>query len=328
MKTALFSFLSNNAGSIIPSTRIARYIQGKLKVPAYWNEPAIADARADVLIIINGAFAFCKVLEELAHAIKNAKRIVWVQNDYTIVPPINNGNAESPFRRAFVERRDKGQPHLEFWTTCDKLARATPLSSYVNWNALTWEPRTESEIKKSRRAAECDLFYYGSFRNASGHSSRVKYFDRYLSTRKIPVVISSPTQGGGPNQKFVERFPHAAHVGKFKSGLYEEIARHGAGLYIEDIMSHREFHSPANRFYEMASVGLPIIFQTESVRMLEKAGIHVGEWTAMTEGKLLALFRDREEIGRAQQRAFRKIDHLGALEKQFSDALTKLKRGL
>jgi hypothetical protein len=40
------------------------------------------------------------------------------------------------------------------------------------------------------------------------------------------------------------------------------------------------------------------------------------------------MFNDREAIGRAQQKAFRKIDHAGALEKQFADAWSKLRRGL
>jgi hypothetical protein len=328
MKTVMFSFMNNSPGTIIPSTRIARYVQEKLKLPVYWNDPAIKDEKPDVLMIVNGAYAFCKCLEELASTIAAAKRIVWIQNDYTIVPPIANGKAESPFRRAFVDRHRAGRSHLEFWTTCEVFARKTPLSTYVNWNALTWEPRPEAEIKKERAVAKPDLFYYGSYRHASGSASRVKYFDRFLSTRKIPVTISSPSHGDNPNPKFVDRFPHATHTGKFKTGLLDELARHGAGLYIEDIMSHREFHSPANRFYEMVSAGLPVIFQIESVRMLEKAGIHVGEWAALTEEKMVQLFNDRDTIGRAQQKAFRKIDHAGALEKQFADAWEKLRRGL
>ncbi len=329
MKTVLFSFLGDSPGSIIPSSRIARFVAKELKVPAYWNDAAIAEEKKiDVLIIVNGAYAFCRCLEELAVAIERARRIVWIQNDYTIIPPIPDGDAKSPFRRAFVDRHNKQRSHLEFWTTCEKLARATPLSTYVNWNALTWDPAPTRQIASARKTAGDDLFYYGSYRHASGHSSRVKYFDRYLSTKRIPVTISSPSHGDNPNPKFVERFPHATHTGKFKQDLLSEIARHGAGLYIEDQMSHRDFHSPANRLYEMASAGLPIIFQLESVRMLEKAGMDVSDWACLTEDKMVELFKRREEIGAEQQKAFRKIDHIGLMNAQFKDAQKKLEKGL
>lgn len=321
----MFSFLKNHPGSIIPSQRIARLVAERLKLKIYWDEP-IQEKRIDVLFIVNGAYAFSESLQALGEAVLRAGRIVWIQNDYTIIPPINDGKAETPFRRAFVERRERGKSHLEYWTTCEKESRLTPLSSYVNWNALTWAPRNPSWIKAKRREGHKDLLYYGSYRHASGHSSREKYFDRYLSIddKSMPISISSPGRGDKPNEKFVTRFPHATHTGKIKGDFHEEIASHGSGLYIEDQRSHREFHSPANRLYEMASVGLPMIFQIESIAMLKKAGMDFSEWMALTSEKVLELHKDRHAIHIDQQHLMRKIDHIGMMGEQFATAIKKL----
>jgi hypothetical protein len=325
VKTIMFSFMKNHQGSVIPSTRIARFIEQRLKCPVYWMNPDIKDQKVDNLIIINGAYAFCKVLDELSHAIINAKRVIWVQNDYTIIPPKAETEATSAFRKAFNQRRLDGKPHITFWTTCENNSRV-PGSSYVNWNALTWEPLDEKEAKKRRAKASNDLLYYGSYRHVpkSASMTREKYFDRYLAVKDIPITISSPGRNELPNEQFEKRFPNAKHVGKFQTGLVDELSRHGAGLYIEDVKSHVEFHSPANRFYEMASAGLPIIFQIESVRMLEKAGINVAPWAALTTDKLRSLFEDREKIAKEQLAEFRRVDHRGLLDKQFRAALKKL----
>jgi hypothetical protein len=43
-------------------------------------------------------------------------------------------------------------------------------------------------------------------------------------------------------------------------------------------MSHSEFHSPANRFYEMLSAGLPMVFQPECGSTMRKAGYNPEPW--------------------------------------------------
>src|SRR5215204_131150 len=119
MKAAIFSFIPCPESSMVASTRIARFLQGHLDIPLIWDETIKEHDNLDVLFLIAGAYAFCAHLEPLSHAILGAKRIVFVHNDYTIVAPINNGQATSPFRKAFVLRREAGKPHLEFWTTCE-----------------------------------------------------------------------------------------------------------------------------------------------------------------------------------------------------------------
>jgi len=49
----------------------------------------------------------------------------------------------------------------------------------------------------------------------------------------------------------------------------------GVTLYIEDDLSHRRFHSPANRFYEALSAGMAILVDNESAGTLRKAGYEI-----------------------------------------------------
>lgn len=257
MKAKAFSFIKMSDQSMVASVKVARYIRDELQVPLTDNDD-VADGEFDVLIIINGAYGFCGHLPALGEAIQKVKKIVWVQQDYSIVPPINNGKATSPFRRAFVVRREQRKSHLEFWSTCAKESKATPLSSYINWNCLSMLP----EPVKSYISHD-NMVYYGSFR-----SGREKEFDTLFTSPQIPVIISSPSG------KFKEKYPHEniTHVGAETENLTEWLAQHGLGLYLEDRKSHTEFHSPPNRFYEMLSAGLPIIFPAESGYTLRQAG--------------------------------------------------------
>jgi hypothetical protein len=108
-----------------------------------------------------------------------------------------------------------------------------------------------------------NLVYYGSFR-----VGREKDFDTLFKDPQVPVVISSPSG------KFEEKYQHhsVSHTGAITEDLIGWLSQHGLGLYLEDRKSHLEFHSPPNRFYEMLSAGLPIIFPAESGHTLRKAG--------------------------------------------------------
>lgn len=301
-KVKIFSFIKNVDTSMIASARIARFISAELGVPVTTDEQ-VAEHPLDLLIIVNGAYAFCKYLEPLGKAISEANRVAWVQNDYTIIPPKDDGDAASPFRRAFVFRKEQGCAPTMFWSTCEKWAKL-PGSTYVNWNCLTFdaEAADEGNIKRRRKSASDDLFYYGSFRHGSGRMSRKIYFDRYFNDPKVQVVISSP------DKKFAE-YQHRSPgkvtlIGKMEQDFYDAIGSHGAGLYIEDRKSHDEFHSPANRFYEMLSAGLPIIFQPECGTMLRKAGYDPTPWMAGNKLEVERAMEKREKWGREQREAF------------------------
>jgi hypothetical protein len=286
MRAVIFSFIPCKETSMVASTRIARFVSEELQLPLIWDE-RIADYTAlDVLVLINGAFAFCKHLEKLVPAIMGARRIVWLQNDYTIVRPINDGDAQSPFRKAFVDRRKRGLPHLEFWSTCEKESKATNLSHYVNWNCLTYEP-----IDKV--STEDRVCYYGSFRQ-----DRKKAFDKFFGDPHVSTVVSSPSE------KF-RQYEKIECVGKVDD-LPEWLARRGLGLYLEDRKSHREFHSPPNRFYEMLSAGLPMVFEMEAGPTLRKAGYNPEPYAVTKAADLPRMLDRRNQIAREQREAWSK----------------------
>lgn len=283
---------------MVASVRIARWLENFLE-PSHglrWDE-SIGDLRSlDTLVIVNGAYGFSKCLEPLSRAILGARRVVWVQNDYTIIPPRCEGDAQSPFRKAFVIRHDTGMEPVSFWSTCHKWS-SLPGSHYVNWNMLTFDPEYDpKEIKKRREPVQDTLLYYGSFRDGSGKSSRVPLFDRYFREPKITTCVSSPVS------KFEERYPNIVPLKPFTSEFYENIGIHGLGLYIEDRKSSEEFHSPANRFYEMLSAGLPMVFAPECQSQLRKAGFDVEPYIVANNLSVRRLMANREDIGEEQRK--------------------------
>lgn len=303
MNAKIFSFVKVADDSMIASVRIARFLAETLQLPLCWDE-SVADVKLDVLMIVNGAFAFSgsALLEALGRAIVDASRVVWVQNDYTVVPPKDESGAESPFRKAFRTRREQGKPPVDYWSTCEEFSRPGQRSStghylgsasrYVNWNCLTVEDRPVCPWEKRERPM--NLVYYGSYRKG-----REIYFDRYFKSCPVGLTISSPSN------KFMERYEltrdrrHVEHLKKFASSdLYDELSHYGLGLYIEDKASHKSYHSPANRIYEMLSAGLPIVFQQEASRMLARAGFDTTDYEIWEGGpqSLPSLMERREEI--------------------------------
>ena len=286
MKTAVFNFSKPSLTGTIASNRIAHFLANTLHVPLLWDKD-VADTKWDILFLINGSFQFCKVLPEISQAIEKAGRIVWVQNDYNIIPPKPISNAESAFRKAFVNRTMRKQHPMIFWST----VRANA-DEYINWNSLTYNPVRPAELTALRKNAKRDLFYYGAFR-----ANRLALFDRYFKDCPVDLTISS-------SSKEFERYGVSVQPTIIRNHFYEELASHGLGLYIEDKKSSIEFHSPANRFYEMLSAGLPMVFQPEAVQMMEVAGYDIREYVVREPSQLKAMMRNREAIAASQRAAW------------------------
>jgi len=299
MNICLFSFARIYEDSMVASQRIAMLISKELKVPITTdlNIDEQPD-KVDLLLIINGAYGYCRCLNRLGPLVERSERVVWVQNDYWIIPPKAQSGAESPFRLAFRNRAAAGKDHIHYWTTIKDNVKATKYSSYVNWNALTLDDKvTESQIKARRVLAGDDVFYFGSWRDG-----RAKYFDRYFTNPIVNITISSPLVKG--KNKFAEKYksPKIKHVDKITENFYTYLGARGMGLYLEDRKSHSEYHSPPNRFYEMLSAGLPIVFQSESGSTLRQAGYNPEPYQADTSMALERIVRRRADIGK-QQRA-------------------------
>lgn len=288
---AIFTFAKPVLNGVVASNRIADFISKELGIPVLWDQQ-IAQ-RWETLFIVGGAFAFCNALEHIAVAIEESKRVIWIQNDYTIIPPKPESRAESPFRKAFRIRKENNLSNMDYWTTIEKFSNMTPYSRYVNWNMLTYEPITDNEYEQIRKSAVDKVLYYGAFRK-----DRIRAFDTFFNMKEIKWFISG-------NSKFQERYPHLIIEEKLeRTNFYKELAKYKSGLYIEDEKSHKEFHSPANRFYEMLSARLPMIFQREAFSSMRKANFDISPYTAINQNEFLKLLENSDQIRERQQESW------------------------
>lgn len=279
------------------SVRIAKFIADTLKLPILDSAETLRSAPKgqDVLIFVNGATAFCDFLEEMIPHILTAKRIIWCVNDYTIIPPTDCGWGESPFRKAFRDRKDLGLPHWTYWSTCDKYAERGVNSSYINWNKLTYEPLPEEHRSYSRSHVAGHALYYGAWRD-----ERKEVFEKYITPcGTLPLTVSSASPR---MKKFCAGLEHVQFVdGVDRSAFYELLAAHAFGLYLEDPKSSVQYHSPSNRFYEMLSAGLPIAFPESAVKMFkDRSGIDVSKYVVRGPEDYKEFAKNRKRIGKAQ----------------------------
>lgn len=293
MKSSAFSFNAPTPDGSLANARTATFLSETLDVPLICDASIKEHTDLDVLFLVAGVFLYCRCLEDIAPAIINAKHVVWVQNDYTIMPPKAIGDAESPFRKAFRIRHMEGRPPTDFWTTMREYAGLTPTGAYLNWNSMAYDPMDDKEFEESwerRRKLEPSVLYFGADR-----TGRQEYFDRYFIDQEASMTISSFS-------KSMTRYNGCADVIRmFPRSVFNECMREfQLGLYLEDKKSHKIFTSPATRFYEMLGNGLGMAFQPESAPMLLNAGFDVGPYIALPDQLNRALGR-AEETAREQR---------------------------
>ncbi len=293
--------------STIASARVAKFISetlGVMVVDTKGKADLIlpCDDQLEHLIIVNGPMAFCDFLPQLGELVRKAKKVIWVQQDYTISPPAPNSKAESPFRKAFADR------HLRpnYWTTVTENVSA-PGDAYINWNKLTYTPPEPIP----RPTEENTLLYYGAFRE-----KRKSSFSRYFSGTMYKVKISTtPIRA----KKFEKAYNVQGKI--YTAAPFSKpsmMPACTASIYIEDDKSHKEFHSPANRFYELLSAGIPILFDQLSIPMLNKAGIYPKqEWIVNGHQEVSKAFKelDMAEVVVAQQKMWGK-DYISELRNE------------
>ena len=71
------------------------------------------------------------------------------------------------------------------------------------------------------------------------------------------------------------KFPADLRIDPFRENLYTSLCDYGLGVYAQDRKSVTGGHSPATRFYEMLSVGLPIAFLPDCVETFKNYGYDV-----------------------------------------------------
>jgi hypothetical protein len=289
--------------SIQASARIAKFLSHTLNLPLVDTEDKLAkvmeDVFIDTIILVNSPSAFCTWLDDLAGAVNECKNFVYVMNDYTLYTP-------TQLRTALFEREAKGDlPRLFTWANIPKMppnfaSRKTyrhmllPPIDYVDLNMVTFSEMAEA--KRPRPDPVPGLFYYGAFRQ-----DRVQYFKRYFSSDLYPTLLS--TTSDGAVLKFRDAGCNFTAVPKFLS--LSEIASYQASIYIEDEFTHSTYNSPANRFYECLSAGVPLFFDRSAVGTFQTAGYNVDRYTVASAADVAKLLPMSEEI-RQEQQAWKK----------------------
>lgn len=295
MKNALFTFTKADPNSMVVSNQIARFVSQELGLTLFDDEK-ITDEKHKNLIIIGGMTTFSKHLASAGKAIYDAERVIMIQNDYSIPVPPPHSVGDTPYRKGIGDRHREGRRPMDFWTTCEKWSQKTPDSRYINWNSMTYFPLDQLVVDNIRKDVDDNIFYYGAYR-----VGRKKYFDRFFSDPIVETIISCP------NDKFKEVYPNVLHDARIPSGnFFEHLTTYGMGLYLEDTKSHTEFHSPANRFYEMLSAQLPMCFQAESWKMMKQAGFDIKKYIVKDSSDIKELMKHREEIRQEQHELWHK----------------------
>jgi len=279
MRSAIFSLIpsAKRGGSTVASSWIAIWLRDLLEIPLYEDDKILEEGSLDCLFIVNGSTLYCKHLPAIGQAVRDAKRVIWVQNDYTLPPPLPESDAISPFRRAFADR--KLVP--DYWTTCENNVHKTPGSRWVNWNVLGYKVGLTRAPLGHRHG-----LYYGAHRDG-----RVSAFEAiYAAFAGKPLHISSTSA----------QFPDALRIAPFRADFYGSIRKYGVGIYCQDEKSIEGRTSPATRFYEMLSVGLPMVFLPDCVGTLAHYGYDVSEYV-LTPDTCFDLIEKRREIADEQQ---------------------------
>lgn len=254
MSSAVFSSNRYAATKVI-----AKYLYEHLKIGGLWLD-SFGEEVPDTFIIVNGVPTFSnkELFNTIGDVMGRCRRLIWVQNDYKVKVPKFSVRAESPYRSVVRTRADRGLAPMEVWSTV--MAGG---NTYFNMNLLNF---AYTFAPKEQRMFSNRVLYYGSMRE-----NRVVYFDRYFIGLGYPLTIS------GPNYKFYDRYAskYIVHNVQKEMDVHAYVSEFGMGLYLEDTVSHTEYHSPANRFYEMLSVGVPMVFQPESVPQMKFAGFDV-----------------------------------------------------
>lgn len=266
------------------SANIARYVAQVFGAKILWDNGIIdTNDEIETYIVVNGVPVFSPgtVFDRVGEAMMEAKRLIWVQNDYKIKVPKGSNRANSPYRTAFSDRVRMGRSGVEYWTTIREFGH-----HYVNWNALSFHPDAPHKSMDERKFGD-EVVYFGNMRD-----KRIPYFDRYFRNPSTIIHLVSS------NFKFFDRYA----AGKLRHSTFLErdniqeiIQEFGLGLYLEDPASHDQFMSPACRFYEMLSARVPMVFQPEALTTFSTAEYNISSFIADSVD-LPDKLADREEI--------------------------------
>jgi len=238
----------------LASAKIALFIRDATKATLIENKMSDFTQCYDILFVVNSPFGFCEFRDGAVQLSKNAKKVIWVQNDYAIEIP------------------SKLKPYIkEVWSSVQ-----TNDYKYINWNMLTYNPEGYvSSVKKLN-----GLCYWGAFRK-----DRVMDFKKYFTPSLYPVHVSTSVN----NRLNFLSIDKNIHV--YPPLSAGQFSLFGATVYIEDLKSHTTFCSLANRFYEALSHKMFIMVDKRCIGTFQKSGLDLpAEYVVDSSRDIKALF--------------------------------------
>lgn len=308
MKIAVLLPCVMNENATLPSWKIAKFAAEHfdcLLIDESNIEKNIASY--DILMIVNFPFLFSGKHDQIGELVRKARKIVWLSNDYTCKhPSTDNPKPKSVLRRAFGDRKDS----IAWWSNRPDLAKKTG-GSYVNWNIVAYRPMEESIIVEEK------CVYYGSHRD-DREISFAKYFGATGSENVFQVATSTRTK-----DKFAKYNSKLSIVPSLRP-LYENLATYAGSLYIEDEDTHRNYHSPATRFYEAVSAKTALFIDRSCLATFKIAGLQISpEWIVDSSENVRNRLEGCERIRNDQARAWNK-DYSAELHNMLDNAMMEL----
>ena len=208
-------------------------------------------------------YAGSEILNKARERLAKCEKLVVLMDDYTAPPASQIFNAVRGKENIMVTTVPE---ILEVKSHLRKYNWATK-AIYANLNALSWDPRP-----LIRNPPVEGLVYYGMFRDG-----RAEAFETYLGTESSNWYETAVSASRRAMSKFWDINPMIDDFPKSKDlvGFLQDFE---FTIYLEDKFSSENYTSPANRFYECASAGVPLFFDECCLATFEKVGIKISDY--------------------------------------------------
>jgi len=202
----------------------------------------------DVIINFgNHQYLGSETLNKLAKIISKIKRTIFMQDDYQAPPA-------TQLRKAIIHSSNLLLTNIKNLSLLNKRKSLSMFEKvYVNLNKASFKllPLKSPKYPGS-------FIYWGSFR-----PGRIDKFDKYIKPKVYKTFVSTSNRG---HCKFVNDYFNYIPRDKFKT-MPDDLQDYAFTVYLHD--EKAPVQSPANRFYEAISAGLPIFFDAECLPEIE-----------------------------------------------------------
>lgn len=258
-----------NRNSILPNCGIFNCIERNLKTdkllihsttPDSVIDEAIENAMNDNVnrfILVNSPTAFAKdgIRRSVGILLYKAKRSIFVQNDYVLLPP---SQCKSGAIKEFADYKGESSDYYgfdELWSILPATKKERIKRTLVNWNVLTYRelPYNSYDNRMDK------IVYYGSAR-----ANRIKPADKYFNSIEYELDLSYAPNSPINKKRFGDY--SCNHVPKFEN-LYESLSQYKASIILTDDNIPVSFMP--NRFYECLSTYTVMFFDVGIVPMLK-----------------------------------------------------------